>query len=484
MRVPVIANDSRRMIQVLLVGAIASVIVAYALALMFPEPPPTETVSLALTGWTRLVLVAAAAVFAGQALRCSVAHHGGWPDWPKSCPAMLICLVGAGVLLGGEQALKGQRGDEIQQYRIDDGPGAVLQWRHPGQLDSIGMLCRGGAVCALAGAFLLLLPESGRRVALVCGAAFHFCGILSAVFSVPPPGGNAPWLVQQAWVRVYRPYLQFVYLNNAYHFYSPEPGPPSFMWYRLDYADGERRWLRFPDDMRSPIRAHFQRLLSIGESANQPSGREPDQIRVEDVHQRIGQMLRMPDLPRDFIVPVAWREPAPNTRILLGSYARSVAKRFPVSDKSGSELLEIRLWRVVHSIIGPEQFSRGLDPSARKYFVTAYQGLFDASGLVKTADPDEPLKYWLLTSYDRDDLSQMVNRVAEQETRMMRIRDLRATAEFTGARQAVIEEEVRALGRLRRDLEDRLAGKKPAEIDLFALQAEIDRFPPLASEEK
>jgi hypothetical protein len=103
---------------------------------------------------------------------------------------------------------------------------------------------------------------------------------------------------------------------------------------------------------------------------------------------------------------------------------------------------------------------------------------------VKSTDPDEPLKYWLLSSYDRDDLAQMANRAAEQETRMMRIRDLRANAEFTGARQAVIEEEVRALGRLRRDLEDRLAGRKPAEIDLFALQAEIDRFPPPASEEK
>ena len=234
MGMPLSANDSKRIILFLLGGALAAVITACALAQFFPEPPPTETVSLGTSGWTRLILVAVAAILVGQALRQSVAWHGGWPDWPKSCPAMLICLLGAGVLLAGEQALKGRAGDEINRYRIDDGPGIVLQWRHPGQLDSMGLLCRGGAVCALAGAFLLLLPESGRRVALVCGAAFHFCGILSAVFSVPPPGGNAPWLVQQAWVRVYRPYLQFVYLNNAYHFYSPEPGPPSFMWYRLD----------------------------------------------------------------------------------------------------------------------------------------------------------------------------------------------------------------------------------------------------------
>lgn len=467
-----------------LVTAVAASAIAYLLSCLFPGEPASETVTLGLSGWIRLALVALSAIFGSLALRGCAGARGEWPVWPASVPALIACVVLAGAMSLGERSLRGKPGDEIQKYRTDDGPGPVIQWYRPGQMDSMGLLCRGGAVCALAGAILFLLPEAGRRVALVLVAGFHFCGILTAVFSVPPPGGNAPWLVQQAWVHLYRPYLQFVYLNNAYHFYSPEPGPPSFMWYRIDYADGERRWLRYPDDMRSPIRIHFQRLLSIGESANQPSGREADQVRAEEVHQRIGQMLRMPELPRDFIAPVAWRDPAPNTRILLGSYVRSVAERFPNSDKSGAEILEVRLWRVVHSIIGPEQFSRGVDPSGRKFFVTCYQGLYDKSGIVRTADPDEPLKFWLLTSYDRDDLARMRERAGEQETRMIRIRDLRATGEFTGARQAVIEDEIKALGRLRRDLEDRLAGRKPSEIDLFALQAEIDRFPPPYTEVK
>ena len=108
MGMPLSANDSKRMILFLLGGALAAVIAACALAQFFPEPPPTETVSLGTSGWTRLILVAVAAILVGQALRQSVAWHGGWPDWPKSCPAMLICLLGAGVLLAGEQALKGR----------------------------------------------------------------------------------------------------------------------------------------------------------------------------------------------------------------------------------------------------------------------------------------------------------------------------------------------------------------------------------------
>lgn len=457
---------------------------AFILSCLAPGEPASETVTLGASGWSRLALVACSAIFGGLALRRCAGTRGEWPPWPASVHAMVACLVLAGVMVAGEKSLRGKPGEEIQKYRTDDGPGPVIQWYRPGELDSMGLLCRGGAVCSLGGAILFLLPGAGRRAALVLAAGFHFCGILTAVFSVPPPGGNAPWLVQQAWVHLYRPYLQFVYLNNAYHFYSPEPGPPSFMWYRIDYADGERRWLRYPDDMRSPVRMHFQRLLSIGESANQPSGREPDQLRAEEIHQRIGQMLRMPELPRDFFVPVAWRDPAPNTRILLGSYVRSVGERFPKSDKSGADILEIRLWRVVHSIIGPEQFSRGVNPSERKFFVTCYQGLFDKSGTVRAADPDEPLKFWLLTSYDRDDLARMRERAGEQEARLTRIRDLRATGEFTGARQAVIEDEIKALGRLRRDLEDRLAGRKPSEVDLFALQAEISHFPPPYTEVK
>lgn len=464
--------------------SVLAALAAYAVACLFPEPPASETVSLGLSGWSRLILVAASAVLGGVALRAGSGPRGDWPVWPGSIPALAACMVLAGAMALGERSLRGKPGEEIQKFRTDDGPGPVIQWYRPGQMDSMGLLCRGGAVCALAGAFLLLIPEAGRRVCLVLTAAFHFCGILSAVFSVPPPNGSAPWLVQQAWVHIYRPYLQFAYLNNAYHFYSPEPGPPSFMWYRIDYADGERRWLRYPDDLRSPVRMHFQRLLSIGESANQPSGRDPDQLRVEEAHQRIGQMLRMPELPRDFVTPVAWRDPAPNTRILLGSYVRSVADSFPKSDKTGAEIIEIRLWRVVHSIIGPEQLGRGVDPGGRKFFVTCYQGLYDKAGIARTADPDEPLKFWLLTAYDRDDLARMRERAAEQEVRMIRIRDLRATGEFTGARQAVIEEEIKALGRLRRDLEDRLAGRKPSEIDLFAIQAEIDKFPPPYTEVK
>ena len=92
---------------------------------------------------------------------------------------------------------------------------------------------------------LLLLPSFGRRIAVSVLVVLHFGGILTAVTSVGLSNGTAPWVPITLWSRVYRPYLSFMYLNNAYHFYSPEPGPPTLVWFLVEF-DGKAppRWLK------------------------------------------------------------------------------------------------------------------------------------------------------------------------------------------------------------------------------------------------
>ena len=46
-------------------------------------------------------------------------------------------------------------------------------------------------------------------------------GLANAITSPPA----TPWLTTQTWVRLFRPHLEFCYVNNAYQFYSPQPGP-------------------------------------------------------------------------------------------------------------------------------------------------------------------------------------------------------------------------------------------------------------------
>jgi hypothetical protein len=103
--------------------------------------------------------------------------------------------------------------------------------------DSARMFFNVLVAVALVGAGLVLMPRLPRRVIVSILVLFHFAGILCAVTSVQPRDQPAPWLSHTLWTRVYRPYLTFMYLTNAYHFYSPDPGPPSLLWFRIESKD-------------------------------------------------------------------------------------------------------------------------------------------------------------------------------------------------------------------------------------------------------
>src|SRR5204863_8317780 len=89
---------------------------------------------------------------------------------------------------------------------------------------------------------LMFLPRLIRRLIIVVLIIVHFTGILRAIMQVPP----SPWLMIYLWQTVYRPYLQFMYLNNAYHFYAPEPGPGMLLWFQVKYEDGTYQWVKLP----------------------------------------------------------------------------------------------------------------------------------------------------------------------------------------------------------------------------------------------
>src|SRR5262249_18204836 len=116
---------------------------------------------------------------------------------------------------------------------------------------------------------------------------FHFSGILSAVLSPP----TSPWLVGQGWTRVFRNYLMFTYMNNAYQFYSPNPGAASEVWFCIEYvpkgqtltADtpeqkppvSVKKWVKIPRrdvDFKDPLGQVYYRRLAITEQLIQPSG--------------------------------------------------------------------------------------------------------------------------------------------------------------------------------------------------------------------
>jgi hypothetical protein len=282
-------------------------------------------------------------------------------------------------------------------------------------------------VVALVGSFIVLLPRTGRRIAAVAFVLFHFCGILTAVTSVPPRNDPPPWLATLLWTKFYRHYLFFTYFTNAYHFYSPDPGPPTLLWFHIEYADGTARWKKIPNREESPIGLHHQRMLAAAESTMSPAG--PPIMNQELIKQWEQKYKRsyelLPGVPHasgeeimyrrkigadtykfvdpsdkrsaplmiiyDEMPPLVnqYSEPIEFCRRLIASYARHIAHTYSEPDNA---VKSVRVYRVVHKMISPRELSEGKDPLDQTNFLPYYMGKYDPSG--KILDPDDPFLFW------------------------------------------------------------------------------------------
>src|SRR5262249_54921240 len=121
-------------------------------------------------------------------------------------------------------------------------------WASAAALGSVGLPAAGGGAvgCGAGGAsspplfrtfaalglvgLLFCRISTGWRIAIAsCAVLFHFLGIMTAATAPAPQ----PWIGEQLWARVYNPYLQFIYMRNAYQFYSPNPRPASVLAFLL-----------------------------------------------------------------------------------------------------------------------------------------------------------------------------------------------------------------------------------------------------------
>src|SRR5437868_1267675 len=231
----------------------------------------------------------------------------------------------------------------------------------PKDWDSMRLFLAVLFVAALAAAPLLLVSQSLRRLIVSVLIVLHFVGICTAVVSAPP----APWLVQQIWGRIYQPYLEFMYLNNAYHFYAPEPGPASYLWFRMYYEDAEGKlwahWIKVPDvDVngwhKNSVALEYQRMLALTENVvpTEPTPSmyvthldgtteyadwyarrlehnlepSPDQLNAQQVIGRERAEVDGLRVPYPLYLPLQQQYLRPNASslALLGSYARHVCR--------------------------------------------------------------------------------------------------------------------------------------------------------------
>ncbi len=380
---------------------------------LLPPPDAKATLRLGLVGAGLVGLAAGVGVVVDQ-------FAGGGPG-PAGTARLLLTAVG--VLAAGVAV---SRRPDLWATWLLLAVAAALAGvvALPPHWDSGRLL--GGIVAAVAGSFAatVALPVAWRPVGATFWLVFHFGGVLAAT-TLPNP---TPWLTQQLMARVFSPYLRATYLTNAYHFYSPEPGPASLLHilvrYELDDPAGgqpttESEWVVFPtrdQHMKDPLALSYYRHLSLTEAATQSladaqtvdtfnrteAQRDRYQVAISG-YARPGadgrpEQVVIPTAPAEFESAAGqYRVPDPMaSRYLLPSYARHVAHAL---SGPGRRVVNVKLYRLEHRVVPPEYFAgvgrfTRIDPfhptTYRAYFLGDYQ----PDGTL--VNPRDPLLYWLI----------------------------------------------------------------------------------------
>lgn len=361
----------------------------------------------------------------------------------------------AGLLPAGPAALLASAGMIVAGASLTLNPKAALLWvmaffasmfaayGYSTDWDSMRLFAAVMAGVSVLGLIVSALPT---RVACVLGIGwllFHFTGVLSAIL-LPPP---QPWLGNQLWTRLYRPYLQFIYMNNAYQFYSPDPGPASELWWcvkyeKIDPTEAEKldpprvhRWVKMPsrsNDFRDPLGMVYFRRLAITEQL--AAGKPFNFLRAsetEEIFKRRQLANNIKDVP-DTTMALRYRPPQDySQRFVLSAFAAVPALEHPRPDPEYFDGVEsyrvasVNLYRVEHQIVAMPAFvgvditeepkpdsdrrteearadrdRRRIDPWYPTLYFPFFMGEYvpekDEPGRYVLKSPTDPMLYWLV----------------------------------------------------------------------------------------
>jgi hypothetical protein len=124
-----------------------------------------------------------------------------------------------------------------------------------------------------------LKPTWGRGLCAVVSVliAWHVIAILMAPMS--SPAALIPGKLNE---NVFRRYVELGFLNHAYKFFAPEPGPSHLVRYELEMPDGSRRSGTFPNLNDQWPRLLYHRYFMLSERLVEgPPDNDPAMMNVE-----------------------------------------------------------------------------------------------------------------------------------------------------------------------------------------------------------
>ncbi len=276
------------------------------------------------------------------------------------------------------------------------------------------------------GAPLIMMPRRMQRVVISIVILLHFGGILSAVM-LPPP---SPYIFQQIWARIFRPYLQFMMLNNAYQFYAPEPGPSHYAWFYVEYQNdkGEKkyRWISIPRLNRAGFNDYrvglqYQRRIAMTDQISQVKNGQLSPYNPRFIWRQInsprspGPILGAPNIEAKYEIPfhpsinppnTQYLEPKVHSQQVAACYAKHIISRPHPDDLNGEwKGTSAKMYRVIHFIPTQDMIRGGKRPDSPDLYIPYYFGhfnakgemmdrpIFDKNGMLIKGDP---FLYWLI----------------------------------------------------------------------------------------
>ena len=371
-----------------------------------PLPDPRYVYRVGLIG---MALCAVAAIY-GFAMD-QTGH--GTPSYFYTTKRLILVAIGA-LTVGAAISL---RPGLSLVWSIAAGAALFASVGLPQHWDSARMLARVMVAIAGVASALIAASKSLRYWILSFVALVHFGGIFMAT-TWPNP---TPWLTQQIVTRFYLPYLTITYLKNAYHFYSPDPGPASLLFCLVTFEHDQEfvhpktkastktstKWITLPNrqtDWKDPLGLEYYRRLSITEQVNgvYPEGNLPsaEKKQIEERRKKADAGLwsnypQIPIAPEIFEV-VQFRMPNPNTaRNTVPSFAGHILHN---ASEPGRIAKSVKIYRLEHKVTTPTIFAQGAKPNHPTSFRPFYFGEYalDTKGIAQLVDTQDPLLYWLV----------------------------------------------------------------------------------------